>query len=305
MKLQRSTLILMLFALGLGGYVYFFEIRRSDQQTAINQQEAQIFQFPRDDVQKLIITTPNQTVEIERISADETSAPSPWNITQPIQAPANQAAVDALLLQLTADPSLPSDPAPGIRKLKVNPAELQTYGLDQPENSVQIQLKDGSTHQLVFGTSDFSNLSLYAQLNPVESESVESEPIESESQTTASETETPEESDPEDVEILVVPTSVLASAALPLEEWKFIEAETPEPSAPDSSPEPNISETPKPETSESETAQPATPETESEATDTEPNATETPELQLTESEPSVIDTPKPDISDTPMPETAE
>ncbi|NJK36349.1 MAG: DUF4340 domain-containing protein [Oscillatoriales cyanobacterium RM2_1_1] len=214
MKLQRSTLVLVGCALGLGLYAYVGEIRQSEQQAKVSQQEQQIFAFSRDDVQSFTVTTPNQTITVER-GETGAAAQSPWKITAPQQVPANQATVDELLRQLTTNPVLPSDVTPGatagIRRFTAKPEQLQDYGLEGSGNQVEVKLKNSTTHRLVFGTLDFSNVHLYAQADPPQAPT-----------------------DP--IFVLLVPASVLAAASLPLDEWKLPATSPADPETPPETP---------------------------------------------------------------------
>ncbi len=200
MKFQRSTLILMTIALGLGGYVYLFEVQQTFQQQNIQVREKQIFSFDRNQVQVLTVTTPEQTIIVERISEEEPTEQSPWRLTQPVQNLANQATVDFLLNQLVTDQSIPQDPTIGLRRLTISPEELPQYGLDTPQKTVKVQLKNQETYQLNLGTKDFSNRGVYAQTNPSQ----------------ASE---------ETLSILVIPEGILSAITRPVEEWQLIETE--------------------------------------------------------------------------------
>ena len=53
MKLQRSTLILMLSAVLLGGVVYVYEVQEAPKREAAKTKQQQIFSFQEDDVQSL------------------------------------------------------------------------------------------------------------------------------------------------------------------------------------------------------------------------------------------------------------
>jgi len=57
MKLPRTTLILVLLALGLGSFVYFYEIKGATQREEIKEQNQRIFSFAEDDVQALTVKT--------------------------------------------------------------------------------------------------------------------------------------------------------------------------------------------------------------------------------------------------------
>ena len=57
MKLQQTTLILLLLALGLGGFVYFYEVRGATQRQEAKANEQQIFSFEEEQVQSFTVKT--------------------------------------------------------------------------------------------------------------------------------------------------------------------------------------------------------------------------------------------------------
>lgn len=222
MKFQRSTLILMLVALGLAGYVYVFEVQQTSQQQKIQAVDKQIFSFSRDDVQSVTVQTPEETITVERTSTEDNSEESPWKLTQPVQTLANQATVDFLLNQLVTDQSIPEEPSLGLRRLTVSPEKLSEYGLENSQQTVEVKLKNEEIYKLTIGTKDFSGRSVYGQTNTPKTE--------------------------EELSILVIPEGILSAINRPLEEWELPQAEpqpseTETPSQPSEIvPEPNNSE---------------------------------------------------------------
>ncbi|MEH2237731.1 DUF4340 domain-containing protein [Nostoc sp.] len=156
MKLPRTTLILILLALGLGGFVYFYEIRGASVREEIKQQKQQIFSFAADDVQSLTVKTKKLTLNLER--SPESSNPK-WLIKSPISEPANDAIVSYLmdlLVKGKSDATL-STPA----------KELGEFALDKPQATISITLKNRQSHQLILGKSNFNGRFLYAQADSV------------------------------------------------------------------------------------------------------------------------------------------
>ncbi|MBW4554872.1 MAG: DUF4340 domain-containing protein [Trichormus sp. ATA11-4-KO1] len=152
MKLPRTTLVLVLLALGLGGFVYFYEIRGATQRAEIKEQKQQIFSFAEDDVQSLIIKTKDITLNLQR----NTQSKNPkWLLTSPTSEPANDGVV-AYLLDLLVKGT--SD-----RTLSTPANQLGNFGLDQPLATININLKNQQTHQLILGNPAFNRRFLYAQ----------------------------------------------------------------------------------------------------------------------------------------------
>lgn len=152
--MKRTTLILLLLALGLGGFVYFYEIQGTTQRQEAQEKQQQIFTFKEDQIQSLTIKKQNQNLQFERVKDSKTG----WRMQSPDKAPASEGAI-AYLLDLLV--SSKSD-----RVLTVPAAQLSDYGLQQPQATVEVKLQDGKTHQLVLGQPDFNRSFLYAQADP-------------------------------------------------------------------------------------------------------------------------------------------
>ncbi|VXD21942.1 conserved exported hypothetical protein [Planktothrix serta PCC 8927] len=216
MKFQRSTLILMSLALGLAGFVYVFEIQGKTQQQEIQAKQQQIFSFGKDEIQSFTVTTPQQTITVERVTNADELKQSPWKIIAPTPFLANPASVDYLLMELLKNQSIPSDPNSGIQKLTVSLDKLKDYGLDTVTDKIEVKLKNNTTYQLRFGKKDFRGESLYAQINSPQPSAKE-------------------------VTVLVISGDILSAMNRPLEEWK-LPPEPPE--QPKQTPTPTPSATP-------------------------------------------------------------
>ncbi|WP_445630077.1 DUF4340 domain-containing protein [Nostoc sp. DSM 114167] len=156
MKLPRTTLILILLALGLGGFVYFHEIRGATVREEIKEQKQKIFSFGEDDVQSLTVKTKKLTLNLER--NPESSSKPKWLIKSPISGPANDAIVSYLMDLLVKGNSE--------RTLSTSAKELGEFALDPPQATINITLKNRQSHQLILGKSNFNGRLLYAQADP-------------------------------------------------------------------------------------------------------------------------------------------
>ncbi|MEH1916408.1 DUF4340 domain-containing protein [Nostoc sp.] len=156
MKLPRTTLILILLALGLGGFVYFYEIRGATVREETKEQKQKIFSFAENDVQSLTVKTNKITLNLER--NPESSSKPKWLIKSPISGPANDAIVSYLMDLLVKGNS--------DRTLSTPAKELKEFALDQPQAIINITLKNRKIHQLILGKSNFNGRFLYAQADP-------------------------------------------------------------------------------------------------------------------------------------------
>lgn len=153
MKLPRTTLILVLLALGLGGFVYFFEIRGATQREAAQAKEKQIFSFAADDIQALNISSKNSKVSLER--NPDSSQKNKWLLKSPSQEAASNASVSYLTDLLVKGKS--------DTKISTSAKELAEYGLNKPQATIEIELKNKEVYKLILGNSDFQDRSLYAR----------------------------------------------------------------------------------------------------------------------------------------------
>ncbi|BAY97435.1 hypothetical protein NIES37_13770 [Tolypothrix tenuis PCC 7101] len=155
MKFSRTTLILILLALGLGSFVYFYEIRGETQREEVKEKKQQIFAFTADDVQSLKIATAKLSLALERNPQD---SPPKWLLKSPVSEPANDAIVSYLMDLLVKGKS--------DRTLSISPNQKGDFGLDNPQATINITLKNQQSHQLLLGTTNFNRRLLYVQVDP-------------------------------------------------------------------------------------------------------------------------------------------
>lgn len=155
MKLQKTTLALLVIALVLGVGVLVAENRRDPQQAAIDQAEgasSPVFTFDEAAVTALHIETDGQAVSFER------DGDGFWQMTAPESGPAEEAAIAFLLSRLTTDGL--------IQNLTMAETDQEAFGLAVPFANVDLTLDDGTTHQLILGGVDFSGQNSYALVDP-------------------------------------------------------------------------------------------------------------------------------------------
>jgi hypothetical protein len=153
MKFPRTTLTLILLALGLGTFVYFHEIKGSTQREEFKKNQQKIFTFTADDVQSLTIKTKDITLNLERSTKPE---PPKWVIKSPISEPAKNAIVSYLMDLLVKGKSE--------KNLAIPDNQLSEFGLDKPQATIEIKLKNQQIHKLIFGKPNFNNSFLYAKV---------------------------------------------------------------------------------------------------------------------------------------------
>ncbi|MGQ4649349.1 DUF4340 domain-containing protein [Lyngbya aestuarii] len=151
MKLQRTTLVLLISAILLGGLVYVYEGQVAPKQEAAKATKQPLFSFEEDQIKSVTIYLDDETWEFEQVSQQEPR----WRMKQPQDAVASSAAV-AFLTNLLVDGE--SD-----RTFTVPVSQRQEYGLDKPMATVAVELKNQEVHQLILGKLDFNGSFLYGE----------------------------------------------------------------------------------------------------------------------------------------------
>ncbi len=117
----RNTLIVLVLLILVGGYIYFFQAGKPEEQTQ------KLFNIKADDITKLVLKYPGQEIEIDR-------SDGAWKMVKPIQTGADTSAVNTLTREI-ADADLK-------RTVDEHPANLALFGLDKPAVTVVVSTKD-------------------------------------------------------------------------------------------------------------------------------------------------------------------
>ncbi len=146
--MKKSTLVVVLIALTLGGYVYWHEFKRTPAAESKATNPA-VFHFQPEDVASVTFSRPG----VPPVVVDRDG--EAWQISQPVQTRADKNAITSLLNDITLTHAS--------RTLTPAANELADYGLATPVATLDFKLKDGKTHTLKIGSLDFSGNSAYAQ----------------------------------------------------------------------------------------------------------------------------------------------
>ena len=111
----------------------------------MQEQQKQVFDFESEAVQAITIRKESEILTIKKAEEAEEKT---WNITSPVEKEADLPTVEFLLDQLTG---LKSD-----RVITTSPSQISEYGLEKPEITLEIQLKEGKTRRLFLGKPDFN-----------------------------------------------------------------------------------------------------------------------------------------------------
>lgn len=149
MRGLRSTLVLLVVALGLAGYIFFFERHRPPASEA--EPNEQLFDFEADDVTELMVDAGADTVtELRRTEGA-------WEVVAPVQAAADDSATSSIASTLA---SLEVQ-----RVVEEGPVDLAPFGLAEPALDVGFTLADADApRRLLIGEQTPTGGDRYAKL---------------------------------------------------------------------------------------------------------------------------------------------
>jgi hypothetical protein len=198
--MKRTTLTLVILALGLSGFVYFDEIRRKNKPEIVAQNhlsqinklnqpnqgsqtnKQEIFSFDADDIQSLSIKTNEYSLNLER--SQKLEPPNPQWLIKSVNSKSESSKSESSKSESSKSESPESDiPKPAKNAIvsyltdllvkgksensvSVKSNQLSEFGLDKPQATIDIKLKNQQSHRLILGKPNFNNTFLYAQAIP-------------------------------------------------------------------------------------------------------------------------------------------
>ena len=147
--MKKSTLVVLLLAAALGGYIYYSEFRNVKEKPPEDAPKP-LYTFTSDDIASIRVTRPGESAPL----ALERRA-SGWVLTSPVETGADRTAADTVAGALAR--------AASSRRLPVDPARMKEFGLDPPAANVEFKLKSGQSERLELGAKDFSEMNVYAR----------------------------------------------------------------------------------------------------------------------------------------------
>lgn len=148
--MKRSTLILLLVAIVGGVLVYYLEFKPGKPRDEEPDKTKPAFNFSREDITSIALTRGGSTVNLENQNGK-------WVITQPVNAAADESAMNALVSDLVS--------ARIDREFPAQADSLKSYGLAEPAVKLEIKLKNGQTRRVELGTRDVEGNSAYSKID--------------------------------------------------------------------------------------------------------------------------------------------
>jgi hypothetical protein len=149
----KGTFILLLLCIGLGAYVYFYEIKGGEKREKEKEAENQVWKLDSSDIQQIEI----RTASSDRITARR-SGEKDWMITAPRSYDADS---DELNRVATSASNLRRE---GV--VEENAGNLSKFGLSPARVSLTVKIKSGKEYRIDFGNNNPTGNSAYAVIPP-------------------------------------------------------------------------------------------------------------------------------------------
>ncbi len=145
---RNLAIVAVLFA-GLGAFVYFYEIEGGKRREEAAEEAKKLFQFEKEEVKSISLTRSDGSIILEKENGS-------WKLVAPIEAKADEAAVDGLASELSS--TLLE------RSLESSRVDWKDYGLENPNLKITVGLKDGRRLNLELGDKDFNQASVFGRV---------------------------------------------------------------------------------------------------------------------------------------------
>ena len=145
----RNLGIVAVLFVGLGAFVYFYEIEGGKRREEAAEEAKKLFQFEKEEVNSISLTRSDGSIVLNKENGD-------WKLVAPIEAKADEAAVDGLASELSSTQLE--------RSLESSPVDWKDYGLDNPNLKITVGLKDGRRLNLELGDKDFNQASVFGRI---------------------------------------------------------------------------------------------------------------------------------------------
>ncbi|MHB8487025.1 MAG: DUF4340 domain-containing protein [Candidatus Acidiferrales bacterium] len=147
--MKKSTLLVVVVAIALGAFVYFYDSKHSVAPPTDEASWKPAFAVNADQITGLtLVSGTGKTVFAKQGNS--------WQITQPVPTRADQASINGIVNDLSSAK---------IRRSFAPTDSLSKYGLSQPAVTIDFQQKSGMEHTIRLGDKDFSGNVVYALID--------------------------------------------------------------------------------------------------------------------------------------------
>lgn len=147
--MKKSTLIVVVVAVALGAFVYFYDSKHTPKPVASENASKPAFAVKSGQITGVTIHHADATVVLKKTGSE-------WDLTQPIATRADQSEIGTIVDDLS---SL------NIQRSFAPTDASSKYGLADPAVKIEFQESDGSSHEIEMGDKDFTNDAVYALID--------------------------------------------------------------------------------------------------------------------------------------------
>jgi len=147
--MKKSTLIVVVVAIALGAFVYFYDSKHSVAAPTDEASWKPAFTVKADQITGLTLASGRGKTVLTKQGKD-------WEITRPVATGADQTSIDGIVNDLSSAK---------IRRSFAPTDSLSKYGLAQPAVTIDFQQKGGAEHTIRLGDKDFSGNVVYALID--------------------------------------------------------------------------------------------------------------------------------------------
>ena len=145
----RNLGIVAVLFVGLGAFVYFYEIEGGKKREEAAEQAKKLFQFDKEEVKSISLDRDSGSIILKKENGG-------WKLVAPIEAKADETAVEGLASELSSTQVE--------RSLEPGPVDWKDYGLDNPNLKISVGLQDGRRLDLELGDKDFNQDSVFGRI---------------------------------------------------------------------------------------------------------------------------------------------
>ncbi len=145
----RNLGIVAVLFVGLGAFVYFYEIEGGKRREEATEEAKKLFRFQKEEVNSISLTRSDGSIILKQENGS-------WKLVAPIEAKADEAAVDGLASELSSTQVE--------RSLESSPVDWKDYGLENPNLKITVGLEDGRRLDLELGDKDFNQASVFGRI---------------------------------------------------------------------------------------------------------------------------------------------
>lgn len=162
--MKRSLGIIFIVAAALAAVVYFHDLRHAPSARAVNNVPKPTFAVTADSINTIKLQHAGATTNLTFDRRNDG-----WYLTEPMSARGDQPRVTYLANQIAAMQTQ--------RSFSTTPDRFASFGLDHPRTILEFTTSSGKSHSLRLGAEDFSETSLYVQIDDTREISLVSETI--------------------------------------------------------------------------------------------------------------------------------